>query len=83
MCAQQQQHITGLGVSLFNNMMPQHLRNLANDTVDSFKKVLDKFFIQIPDEPHVPGHFHQQSKSNSLIDVIETWNLDRGWALNC
>ena len=47
--------------------MPQYLRNLKNNTVDSFKKVLDKFFIQVPDKPHVPGHLHRQSKSKMSL----------------
>ena len=76
------QQITGIGISLFN-IMPKHIRDSSNISIDSFKKSLDKFLCQIPDEPHVQGHTQRQSKSNSLLDIIGTWNLNRGRTLNC
>ena len=76
------QQITGIGISLFN-IMPKHIRDSSNISIDSFKKSFGKFLCQIPDEPHVQGHTQRQSKSNSLLDVIGTWNLNRGRTLNC
>ena len=77
------QQITGIGISLFN-IMPRHIRDCTNMlSIDSFKKALDKFLCQVPDEPHVQGHHQRQAKSNSLLDVVGTWNLDRGRTLNC
>ena len=76
------QQVTGIGISLFNTM-PKHIRDSTNMNTDSFKKALDKFLLQVPDEPYVQGHLQRRSKSNSLLDVIGTWNLDRGRALNC
>ena len=74
--------ITSIGVSLFNRM-PKHIRDISGTKIDSFKKALDKFLRQVPDEPHVSGHPQRQSNSNSLVDVIGTWNLDREWVFNC
>ena len=76
------QQITGIGITLFN-LIPKHIRDTTGTQIDSFKKALDKFLMQVPDEPHVPSHPHRRAKTNSLVDVIRTWNLDRGRALNC
>ena len=65
------QQITGIGVSLLN-IMPKHIRDSSNINIDSVKKALDKFLLQLPDEAHVPGHPSRRSKSNSLLDVIGT-----------
>ena len=43
------------GVRLFN-ILPKGLRNTNNCQVDVFKKELDKFLKQIPDEPQIPGY---------------------------
>ena len=77
-----QQQITGIGVSLFN-IIPKHIRNITNTNTESFKKALDKFLIQVPDEPHIPSHPQRRAKSNSLVDAVGTWNLDSGRAFNC
>ena len=76
------QQITGKGVALFNKL-PKYIRNSTNMSVESFKKILDKFISKLPDEAHVPGHPPRQSNTNSLLDVIGTWNLNRGRALKC
>ena len=74
------QQITGIGIALFN-LMPKHIRN-CNGNIESFKKALDEFLVKLPDEAHVLGHLPRRCKSNSLIDVVPTWNLDRGRTLN-
>ena len=76
------QQITGIGISLFN-IMPMEIRNLAGVTVAAFKEALDKYLLKIPDEPHIPGTTQRRHKTNCLVDVIKTWNVDRGRALNC
>ena len=63
--------------------MPKHIRDLTEVTVDTFKRTLDKFLIKLPDEPHIPGMYQRRSKTNSLVDVLPTWNVDRGRAFNC
>ena len=75
------QQITGIGIALFN-LMPKHIRD-SNNSIESFKKALDEFLLKLPDEAHVPGHPPRRSKSKSLLDVIGTWNLDRGRTINC
>ena len=77
------QQITSIGVRLFN-LMPKYIRNICGKDVNCFKNALDKFLTKIPDEPHILGQQYQRrSKSNSLVDMIGTWNLERGRALNC
>ena len=64
------------GPNIFNSL-PKALRNItrkgAKDpekiNVDFFKKQLDKYLGQLPDEPLIPGYtpFRRQ-ESNSIID---------------
>ena len=77
-----QQQVTGIGVSLFNSM-PMKIRNTSSVNVTSFKEVLDEFLLQVPDEPHIPGTTQRRHKTNCLVDVIKTWTIDRGRALDC
>ena len=78
----QQQQINVHGVALFNKM-PKHIRDSTNTSLDSFKRTLDQYLTKLPDEAHVPAHPPRRAKSNSLLDVIGTYNLDRGRAFNC
>ena len=43
------------GPQLFN-VMPQHIRDLTNCSVDTFKAKLDKFLCTITDQPVIPGY---------------------------
>ena len=42
------------GVQLFN-AMPKHVRDMTNVPVASFKKILDDYLANVPDEPLIPG----------------------------
>ena len=57
------------GQNLFN-IMPQHIRDIKNCSVDSFKRRLDAFLGTVPDEPQIPGYTAQRrAESNSLLDM--------------
>ena len=53
------------GPNLFN-CLPAKLRNFYG-SVDAFKRNLDKFLMEIPDQPCVPG-YQQSAPTNSIID---------------
>ena len=58
------------GPRLFNEL-PSYLRDVASVTVDTFKKKLDRFLGQLPDQPTVDGyHGRRAACSNSLLDII-------------
>ena len=58
------------GPRLFNEL-PKYLRNVTDVTVDTFKKKLDSYLVQLPDEPTVDGYYGRRAAcSNSLLDVI-------------
>ena len=58
------------GPRLFNSL-PKCIRNVTGVSVNSFKRRLDKFLTQLPDEPTVDGYYGLRSyTSNSLIDII-------------
>ena len=58
------------GARLFNKI-PKEVGNLQNCPVDMFKRKLDKYLEQIPDEPLIPGYtIIRRCDSNSLIDMI-------------
>lgn len=73
------QQISGIGVLLFN-LMPRRIRDVTNQDLATFKSTLDKYLLQLPDEPHIPGAYVRRSKTNSLVDVVKTWRMDRGRA---
>ena len=50
------------GAKIFN-LLPAELRNTGNNTVDIFKKKLDIFLANIPDQPTIAG----MGKSHSLF----------------
>ena len=54
------------GPQLFN-MLPPSLRSITGCNISSFKKALDKWLMDIPDEPLVPGYTSQKrAESNSV-----------------
>ena len=57
------------GPKLFNSL-PKHIRNLSCN-VDEFKRKLDKFFSDIPDEPLLKNYVKfRRANSNSIIDMM-------------
>ena len=57
------------GQQLFN-ILPPHIRNIKDCSVDSFKRRLDTFLGTVPDEPQIPGYTAQRrAASNSLLDM--------------
>ena len=60
------------GPQLFN-VMPQHIRDLTNCSVDTFKANLDSFLCTIADHPVIPGYIGGNNRlygSNSLVDIL-------------
>ena len=57
------------GPNLFNSL-PKRLRNFEG-SVDTFKRHLDKFLSEIPDQPCIPG-YQQAALTNSIIDQLNT-----------
>ena len=57
------------GPKLFNSL-PKRLRNFEG-SVDTFKRHLDKFLSEIPDQPCIPG-YQQAAPTNSIIDQLDT-----------
>lgn len=58
------------GPTLFN-VLPKSIRNISGVSVNSFKRSLDKFLSQLPDEPTVDGYYGRRAyTSNSLVDII-------------
>ena len=55
------------GPNLFNSL-PKGLRNFEG-SVDTFKRHLDKFLSEIPDQPCIPG-YQQAAPTNSIIDQL-------------
>ena len=62
------------GPKLFN-CLPKTLRNVTGVSVDCFKKKLDQYLTQLPDQPTVDGYYGLRSfQSNSLLDIIPQMN---------
>lgn len=58
------------GPRLFNQL-PKYLRNVTGVKADTFKKKLDRYLTQLPDQPTVDGYYGRRAAcSNSLLDVI-------------
>lgn len=52
------------------NCLPTGIRNLRGCSTDIFKRSLDRYLRNIPDEPHIPGYTQfRRAESNSLIDM--------------
>ena len=62
------------GPKLFNSL-PADLRNLNSEKVSTFKRALDKFLVNIPDEPVIDTYAARNfENSNSLIVMIPSHN---------
>ena len=60
------------GARLFN-CLPQQLRDMTDVELPEFKKKLDEFLANIPDEPQSPGYTDtRRAASNSLLDMVQT-----------
>jgi len=57
------------GCMLFN-CLPRHLRCITNPNVDHFKKKLDIFLSQVPDQPSLP-HYYKSATTNSIVHQLE------------
>ena len=60
------------GTRLFN-LLPADIRNINSNKVEHFKKKLDKFLQDVPDEPDLP----RASESNCLLHQIPMYRLNR------
>ena len=59
------------GQRLFNSL-PKDIRNITDCKVDVFKRKLDHFLTNIPDEPLVRGYEkYRRTESNSLLDMTK------------
>jgi hypothetical protein len=67
------------GARIFN-LLPAHIRNVNADNVDSFKKSLDSFLTNIPDQPTITG-MGRAAESNSLLHQIPLFMLNNGSVL--
>ena len=67
---QQHNSLSRFGSRLFN-ILPQNIRDFSG-SVESFKSRLDKYLLNLPDEPNVPGYKASiAASSNSIIDQIQ------------
>ena len=54
------------------NKLPQHIRNLTNCSIHTFKSNLDNYLNRIPDQPRVPGYAYMcRAQTNSLLHQIQ------------
>ena len=52
------------------NLLPEHIRNITDCSVESFKTQLDSYLKTIPDEPQIQGYTScRRADSNSLCDM--------------
>ena len=56
------------GANLFN-LIPNYIRNINSDNVDTFKANLDKFLETVPDQPTIAGQ-GRAADTNSLLHQI-------------
>ena len=57
----------------FSTLFPK-----TNCGLELFKRKLDEFLLQLPDQPQVPGYPRQYN--NSLLDVITAYQRAQGGA---
>jgi hypothetical protein len=65
------------GPTLFN-ALPAYIRNLECD-MDKIKCVLDKFLLQLPDEPYLPGYPY--AGGNSILLHLSRLRANGDYAL--
>ena len=59
------------GQQLFNTL-PAVIRNTTGCSTDSFKRILDKYLVGVPDEPQIPGYTSfRRAQTNSLLDMAQ------------
>ena len=63
------------GARIFN-LLPKEVRNIDSHSVDIFKKQLDLFLTDIPDQPTTAG-LGRSAESNSLLHQIPQFTLNR------
>ena len=64
------------GPRLFN-LLPPHIRRLTNCSIEEFKKALDEYLKDVPDEPQIPGYTScRRADTNSLLDMIKVRGTD-------
>ena len=83
-CTILEQSFSIQGLNLFN-LLPKHLRDLKGVSLDVFKKGLDSFLSQIPDEPQLTGYTAiRKTDSNTLFDMIKivSFSRDRNLSVN-
>ena len=61
------------GARIFN-LLPAEIRNIDADNVDNFKKSLDDFLCQVPDQPTIAG-LGRAAETNSLLHQIPMFLL--------
>ena len=62
------------GQRLFN-CLPKEIRNVTGCKVESFKNILDRYLMTVPDEPLIRGYTsYRRAESNSLIDMVKLAN---------
>ena len=61
------------GARIFN-LLPAEIRNIDADNVDNFKKSLDDFLCQVPDQPTIAG-LGRAAETNSLLHQIQMFLL--------
>ena len=61
------------GARVFN-LLPSEIRNIDADNVDQFKKNLDEFLSQVPDQPTTAG-LGRAAETNSLLHQIPMFML--------
>jgi hypothetical protein len=62
------------GARLFN-LLPAHIRKIDANNVETFKKSLDSFLTDIPDQPTIAGQ-GRTGESNSLLHQIPLFMLN-------
>ena len=61
------------GARIFN-LLPADIRNIDSENVDIFKKSLDDFLCQVPDQPTIAG-LGRAAETNSLLHQITMFLL--------
>ncbi|KAK3869824.1 hypothetical protein Pcinc_024896 [Petrolisthes cinctipes] len=62
------------GPTLFN-ALPRYVRDKECSSVDQFKRVLDRFLTNVPDQPKIP-HYSIRALSNSIPDQLALMRAD-------
>ena len=63
------------GARMFN-LLPLYLRNMNCENVDTFKKNLDDFLLNVPDQPTVTG-LGRPAETNSLLHQLPILNIQQ------